>query len=521
VPDPIKRYLLLPMQPTPNGRLHIGHAAGPYLRADVVARHLRRQGHDVSVISGSDVYENWILLDSRDRACAPAETCWRFHHLIGDDLRGLNVELDDWVCPLDDAHAGHYREVHEALLSSLSRSGTARKVRERLPRAAESGRYVIGVWLLGNCPHCRQPSGGNSCEHCGYHFQPSEILEPRSRLDEGPLAWEDFESWFLSPEQVDTVISKVRAADVSPAFAEIAIRYLREARGAVRLSQPSDWGIQSEWAGRGGVLSNPYFVYCLYCAEVYRRMRQDEWSAFDRRSDVITVGLFGIDNAVGGVAASHALAQAQGELESFDHMVTNYFLDFEGKKCSTSRKHGIWLGELFRSTSVSADELRYSLAGKALERGSDNFSLSEFVDAVNELRGFVEAVEGVAPHNGGLSGSAARDVHDAVREQGQHLDPGRAFSLVEARAVLDGWMRRGAQSDVGWQTGLALLAEPIMPVLAKRVWERLGHTGRPGLAALEASARPVGLATRSVARRRLDPADMRRVSHLGSNHATQ
>lgn len=73
-------------------------------------------------MSGSDAYENWILLDALDADRTPAETCWRFHALIGDDLRSLGVELDEWISPLDDDHAGPYQRVHEELLKRLADS---------------------------------------------------------------------------------------------------------------------------------------------------------------------------------------------------------------------------------------------------------------------------------------------------------------------------------------------------------------------------------------------------------------
>jgi hypothetical protein len=41
-----QRLMLVPMCPTPNGRLHIGHGAGSYLRADAIARASRRDGHE-------------------------------------------------------------------------------------------------------------------------------------------------------------------------------------------------------------------------------------------------------------------------------------------------------------------------------------------------------------------------------------------------------------------------------------------------------------------------------------------
>ncbi|GFE26842.1 class I tRNA ligase family protein [Streptomyces nigrescens] len=482
-----QRYLIVPMHPTPNGRLHIGHAAGAYLRADVLARHLRREGHQVSMMSGSDAYENWILLDALDADRTPAETCWRFHALIGDDLRSLGVELDEWISPLDDDHAEPYQRVHEELLKRLADAGTARKVPDPTPRSRDTGRHVIGVWLKGTCPQCHTPGGGNACEACGYHYQPAEILEPHSRLDEGPLEWEDFDSWYLSPPSVEDVIDAVHASDVAADFADIAATYLRQTKGAVRLSQPGDWGIPSELAGPEGVLSNPYFGFSLYCGEVYRRRHGTEVNAFHRDSGVITVGLFGIDNAIGGVAASHAIAASHGELKAFDHMVTNYFLDFEGEKCSTSRKHGIWLHELLSRTSATADELRYHLSHVDLTSGSDNFAIAAFVDSVNRVRTQFAAAEALACDTDGvLTAQDTERIVRAVHQQGESLRPGAAVSLPAAVRVLDDWLAASPADGGGtaWLTGLALLAEPFMPVVAQRLWTALGRAGRPRLADL-------------------------------------
>ncbi len=67
-----RRWLLIPMQPTPNGRLHLGHGAGPYLRADVIARAPRRDGDDVQIITGTDAHENWVLADGLTSGHTPS-----------------------------------------------------------------------------------------------------------------------------------------------------------------------------------------------------------------------------------------------------------------------------------------------------------------------------------------------------------------------------------------------------------------------------------------------------------------
>src|SRR5690349_22770432 len=48
-------------QPTVNGRLHLGHLAGPYVAADIAARAARARGERVVVTTGLDVHQNYVL----------------------------------------------------------------------------------------------------------------------------------------------------------------------------------------------------------------------------------------------------------------------------------------------------------------------------------------------------------------------------------------------------------------------------------------------------------------------------
>jgi methionyl-tRNA synthetase len=41
--------IIIPATPTPNGDLHVGHMAGPYLAADIYARRLRAEGEQVTL----------------------------------------------------------------------------------------------------------------------------------------------------------------------------------------------------------------------------------------------------------------------------------------------------------------------------------------------------------------------------------------------------------------------------------------------------------------------------------------
>jgi methionyl-tRNA synthetase len=478
-----KSVLIVPMQPTPNGRLHVGHGAGPYLRADVLARALRVAGHQVAVISGSDAFENWVIADALSSGRTPSETCDYFHAGIQRDLQNLGVVLDHWIDPRSEEHHPGYRRVHEQVLAELQSSGVAQLDTERVPFSVETGRAVIGTWIAGDCPNCGKPCGGSSCVFCAQHFQPEEVLNPRSRLDDSTLEWRPVQSWFARPRDPDSLLDHLRNSGVRRAFLEAVQRYLDTRGGRIRLSGPGSWGIRSDMVSGGSVLANSYYLYSVYCGEVYRQLVDAKANAFADSSDVTTIGVFGSDNSTPGLLAPHVIAQgSNATLRPFDYTIVNAMLYFEGQKCSTSKRHGIWLSELLESDLVSSDELRYFLAGAPLDEGQADISLQGLVESTLEFRRWTEsslrsAVDELCERP--IGREASDSALFAVERQHAQIQPG-ALNLPVARDILDQWMQqRYDHSTYTWLLGLALLGEPFIPNLARRVWSRLGYAGAP------------------------------------------
>ncbi|RXT88614.1 hypothetical protein B1F69_19440, partial [Pseudomonas syringae] len=53
----MSKFIVTITPPTPNGDLHIGHIAGPFLAADVFTRVQRQRGHECVLVSYSADYQ--------------------------------------------------------------------------------------------------------------------------------------------------------------------------------------------------------------------------------------------------------------------------------------------------------------------------------------------------------------------------------------------------------------------------------------------------------------------------------
>lgn len=493
--------LLVPMQPTPNGRMHIGHAAGTYLRTDVLARALKLRGHSVRTITGSDVFENWVIAEGRRTGFSGDEICDRYHEEIREDLEYLNVTLDAWIDPRSPEHREPYLNVHEETLRRLQQTERAMLVKERIPFSTETDHAVVGTWIAGECPDCRKSCGGSSCVFCGGHFQPEQLLNARSRLDDSVLRWEIRENWFARPNDFDAVIEHLESSGVRADFRGPAVRYLTTHGGRVRLTGQGAWGLKSNLVMDDSILSNGYYLYSVYCGEVYRRIEDRQINPFAPSSDVTTVGIFGSDNSVPGLIAPYAIAQGtEGLLKPFDFTIVNGMLLFEGQKCSTSKRHGIWIGELAAKSTISSDELRFALLEIPLDEGAADVTLDGLIQSINQLRqcrsvqvpAAMRSITGVD-----ILGEHKAAISDAYEAQHLSLMPD-CLDLPRASHSLKSWMSQSRYTDpVRWLLGLALLSAPLTPDFAQEIWSSLGLSGKPNPAVVRAGSPSPPIAVRT------------------------
>ncbi|HEY5921516.1 MAG TPA: class I tRNA ligase family protein, partial [Kofleriaceae bacterium] len=143
--DPTPR-LVVPSPPTPNGPLHLGHLAGPYLLADVLRRYYRMHGVTATLVCLVDDHQSYVA----DRALAegrePAELAAHFRDRIVATLDRFHARPDVVIAPSQDEA---YRAVVRAYFDQLRAGGKleAREVATLWCEGCELSLY--DSWVAG------------------------------------------------------------------------------------------------------------------------------------------------------------------------------------------------------------------------------------------------------------------------------------------------------------------------------------------------------------------------------------
>jgi methionyl-tRNA synthetase len=332
--------------PTPNGPLHVGHLAGPFIAADVAARAARTRGTRTLTVSGLDPHQNYVRTKAASQGREAAQVLDEYEDLVRKALHAARIGYDVFNDPRDDED---YRGRVARVLGELQARGTVVTQRATLTRCSSCGTTLHHAYVTGNCPRCGLKSSGGTCEACGA-FTTAENLGSvrcaRCGGDPEPFA---ANIPLLRLESHRAALTEGWSGAVMPPRVRSLIGYYL-ARGLpdVPLAYPTDWGIP---AGEDGSRVDVWVEMGLgLIAGTGRHLDPaagglDEYVAAWRQ-----VGerwhFLGIDNAFYfGVLFPGLFAAAGAAGGRLGGLVVNEFYQLDGLKFSTSRGHAVWAHE--------------------------------------------------------------------------------------------------------------------------------------------------------------------------------
>ncbi|MBO0805010.1 MAG: class I tRNA ligase family protein, partial [Nocardiopsaceae bacterium] len=335
--------------PTPNGPLHVGHLAGPFIAADVAARAARSRGARVLTVSGLDPHQNYVRAKAASQGRTADEVLDTYEALVRRALRAARISYDVYIDPRADRG---YRDRVARLLGELAGTGAVVTEPATLTRCGDCGTTLHHAYVSGDCPRCGLQSSGGTCEACGAFTTAENLGDPRcARCGGAPEPFTE-RIPLLRLESCRAALAEAWSAAVMPArVRSLAGHYLARGLPDVPLAYPTDWGVP---AGDGGQRVDVWVEMGLgLLSETARRLDPDAstlegyltaWRRAGRRWHFL-----GIDNAFYFAVLFPGLFTAAGLDPAgpggLGGLVVNEFYLLDGLKFSTSRGHAVWAHE--------------------------------------------------------------------------------------------------------------------------------------------------------------------------------
>lgn len=377
---PARPAIIIAATPTPNGDLHVGHLAGPYLAGDIYARYLRAIGRSVIYTTCTDDSQTYVVATAARRATTPQALCETSTAAIQRSLSAIGISMAG-LPPIDE----RYRQSVLSFVTRLHDEGRLKARTVRLPYAEHSGTYLFDGLVTGACPVCLAGSCGGTCENCGHPNSFDELLDPHSTLDPSePVSYREHTVLVLPMEDYRERLSAYFVAREDrwrPHSMQLIRELLAGPLPEIPMTMPGDWGIAAPFAETPGQILYPWIeampasMYSTWWAAGQQGEQQPE--AFDElwraEHGAEVVYFHGFDNTYHWGLMDLVLLMAHGERYVLpESNVCNEFYNLDGAKFSTSRNHLIRGTELLAETP--RDLVRFFLAMTAPEYQRTNFT---------------------------------------------------------------------------------------------------------------------------------------------------
>jgi len=397
-----KHILTAPAWPYANGPRHIGHVSGFALPSDMFSRYQRMAGNKVLMVSGTDEHGTPIQVQADKEGVTARELADRYNGVIAGDLVNLGMTYDLFT---RTTTRNHYAVVQE-IFTTLLKNGYIFPKTTLGAISPSTGRTLPDRYIEGTCPICGFPSArGDQCDNCGNQLDPTDLINPKSRINgETPLFVEQ-EHYFLDlPAFTEALGSwlQSKSGQWRPNVLKFSLNLLDDLQPRA-ITRDLDWGVPvplDGWRDRPDkriyVWFDAVIGYLSASVEWARRSGDpDAWRAWWNEPDAEAYYFMGKDNIVfhaeiwpamllgySGLGSRGGSPGPLGPLNLPSEVVSSEYLTMEGKKFSSSRHVVIYVRDFLARYDV--DALRYYVAIAGPENQDTDFTWSEFVRRNND-----------------------------------------------------------------------------------------------------------------------------------------
>jgi methionyl-tRNA synthetase len=525
-PESPRKILVAVAWPYASGLRHIGHVAGFGVPSDTFARYHRLRGNDVLMVSGTDEHGTPVMVAADAAGESPRETAERFNELIRQDLHDLGLSYDLFT---RTTTANHYRVTRD-LFRTLYDKGFIVEQETLGAFSASTGHTLPDRYIEGTCPICGYDSArGDQCDNCGNQLDPTDLIDPHSKIDGTTPVFERTKHLFLDlPAFKEQLTAWIESQDHwRQNVKRFSLNFVKELKPRA-ITRDLDWGVPIPVEGYDELDGKRIYVWFdavigyLSAAIEWAAVRgePDAWREWWQNPDAEHAYFMGKDNIVFhtviwpstllGYGDDGEYGAGRGELELPGNIVSSEFLTMEGKRFSASRAVGILVRDFL--SRYDPDALRYFISIAGPETQDTDFTWSEFVrrnndelvatwgNLVNRTLQSAYKNFGAVPEPGTLSDAdeaLLAEIERGFDSVGALLEAARFKNALQEAMRLAGLGNQYVAEQAPWAKlegdreragailyvalraidNLKVLLTPFLPFSAQRLHEYLGYDG--------------------------------------------
>ncbi|GAA1487569.1 methionine--tRNA ligase [Brachybacterium sacelli] len=387
--------------PYANGPRHIGHVAGFGVPSDVFSRYMRMAGHDVLMISGTDEHGTPILVEADKEGVTARELADRNNRLIVEDLVALGLSYDLFT----RTTTGNHYQVVQDMFVTVRDNGYMLEQTTSGAISPSTGRTLPDRYIEGTCPICGAGGArGDQCDNCGNQLDPTDLIDPVSRINGETPEFIETSHWFLDlPALAGELGRWLDEREATGLWRPNVIRFSQNILEDIKpraMTRDIDWGIPVPGWGdqpnkRLYVWFDAVIGYLSASIEWARRSGDPEaWRKWWNDPETLAYYFMGKDNIVfhsqiwpaemiaqNGAGDAGGAPGRFGELKLPTEVVSSEFLTMEGKKFSSSKGVVIYVRDVLER--YQPDALRYFISAAGPENQDADFTWSDFVSRTN------------------------------------------------------------------------------------------------------------------------------------------
>jgi methionyl-tRNA synthetase len=381
----MKKRLVTSALPYVNNIPHLGNLI-QVLSADVFARFCRLKGYETLYVCGTDEYGTATETRAREEGVSPKELCDRYYKIHKDIYSWFNIDFSHFGRTSKEAQTKIVQDIFwDVYNAGYINQHTITQLYSEKSQMFLADRYVRGI-----CPNCGyEDARGDQCENCGKLLEPTDLIEPRSIVDNTkPVLKETTHLYLDLPKILPQLQEWMKEASVRGKWAKNAVKmteaWIRDGLKERAITRDLKWGIPVPLEGFENKVFYVWFDAPIGYISITADL-MDNWQDWWQNPEEVELFQFiGKDNIPFHTVIFPSTLLASGkEWTMLHHMSSSEYLNYEDTKFSKSKGIGVF-GDDVQNTGIPVDVWRFYIFYNRPETSDYVFTWKDFLEKTNK-----------------------------------------------------------------------------------------------------------------------------------------